>query len=584
MEKESLAFIYRLFKKYWFLILLALTGSVLESGALAGLAYIIKNVIDDVFIAKDYKSLIFIIVALLFLAAGKQIGFFLKDFVYPLVIFKGVRELRKVFYEKLLNVEPSFIYTRPLGDIISRFTNDLERFSQITSTIGTNVITETFTVIGIIFVLIYRDWKMFLIFLFSVPFLSLALGYFGEKRKKYSKKLQESLSDYTQHLNQVISGMEVVKLFHKGIFKKIFNSINEELYKREKKNRLYETLYLSSVEIIAYTATAGIIFYGGSRIIKGEITPGDFFSFLGGILILVNSLQILQRGIVNLKGLAPVIERLKFVIEMPQEKDKGLDFEGLKKEIRYKKVFLKKGENEILKDINITIKKGEKVGIVGLTGSGKSTFVKILPALVTDYKGDVFIDDEELRKYRISSLRKHIGMISQEVFIFNDTLRNNLLIAKPDATDDELMTALKKAKADFVYRLENGLDTVLGEKGSRLSGGERQRISIARIFLKNPDILIIDEGTSALDVETEEYVMYEIKKHFKDKTILMITHRLKVLDIVDRIVVMENGRIVENGTKEELIDKKGIFYRFFVLTSEEKKVVSSMRHKVKYKV
>ncbi|MDQ7056517.1 MAG: ATP-binding cassette domain-containing protein [Persephonella sp.] len=158
-------------------------------------------------------------------------------------------------------------------------------------------------------------------------------------------------------------------------------------------------------------------------------------------------------------------------------------------------------------------------------------------------------------------------MVSQEVFIFNDTLRNNLLIAKPDATDEELIEALKKAKADFVFRLEKGLDTVLGEKGSRLSGGERQRISIARIFLKNPDIIIFDEATSALDVETEEYIMEETGKYFKDKTALIITHRLKLLEITDRIVVMEKGRVVEEGTKEELLEKKGIFYRFSAIAN-----------------
>ena len=568
MEKESLGFLFNIFKKHWFLLILALLGSLLESGALAGLAYIIKNVIDDVFVAKSYESLLFVIFVLIILATAKQIGFFLKDYVYPLIIFKGEKELREKFYRKLLNAEPSFIIKQPLGDIISRFTNDLERFFQIASSLGTNVITETLTVFGIVLVLIYRDWKMFLIFLFAVPFLSLALGYFGEKRKKYSKKLQESLSKYTQHLNQILSGFEIVKLFDKKIFFNLFKKLNEELYTRERKNRFYETLYLSSVEIIAYTATAGIIFYGGYRIIKGEITAGDFFSFLGGVLILVNSLQILQRGIVNLKGLSPVVERLKFVLELPEEKDTGEEFKALKESILYKDVSLKIGENWILKDINLEIKKGEKVSIVGLTGSGKSTLVKILPALIKNYQGEVLIDGKELRNYKVSSLRKHIGMISQEVFIFNDTLRNNLLIAKPDATDEELIEALKKAKADFVFRLEKGLDTVLGEKGSRLSGGERQRIAIARIFLKNPDILIIDEGTSALDVETEEYVMEEIKEHFKEKTIIMITHRLQIVDIASKIVVMERGRIVEEGTKEKLLKKKGAFYRFYTLSSK----------------
>ncbi|SNR69889.1 ABC transporter ATP-binding protein [Desulfurobacterium atlanticum] len=567
--RKDIKFLLLILKKDWKLVALAIFGSILESIGLAGLAYIVKNVVDDVFIAKSYEKLVVVVSILLLLAVSKQIGFFLKNYIYPLVIFKAVKDLRKKMHEKIINAEPSFLRKISPGDLISRATTDLEKFAEISSTIGTNIITETFTVIGVIIVLIYRDWRMFLIFTIIIPFLSLALDFLGNKRKKYSQKQQESFSDYIQHLNQIISGFEVVKLFKKTIFFKVFERINETLFERQKKSKFYETVYLSTTEILAYAATGGIIFYGGIRIIKGEITPGDFFSFLGGVLIIINSMQILQRGIINLKALSPVIERIQFILNIPEEKAEGADFNGLKDKIEYKNVNVIIGNNHILKDINFTVRKGEKIGIVGLTGSGKSTLVKILPGLVKEYAGEVLIDGTELKKYSLPSIRNRIGMISQEVFIFNDTLRNNLLVAKPDATDEELIEALKKAKANFVFKLEHGLDTVLGEKGSRLSGGERQRIAIARIFLKNPDILIIDEATSALDVETEEYVMEEIKNHFKDKTILMITHRLKTLKIANRIIVMENGKIVEEGTKDELIAKKGAFYKFCTISETE---------------
>ncbi len=567
IEKESLKFLYTTYRRHWPLLVVALCGSLLESASMAGLAYIIKNVVDDVFVEKSYEKLIFVIFVLIGIAAAKQVGFFLKNYFYPVVIYKALKMLREKIYRRVVEAKPSVFRKQSPGDIISRATTDVERFGEISSTIGTNLITETFTVIGIVGVLIYRDWKMFLIFVLIVPLLAFALQYFGEKRKKYSQKLQESFSQYIQHLNQLIGGIEVVKLFHKKIFYRYFGKINEELFKRQKKNRFYETVYLSSVEIIAYTATVGIIFYGGSRIIKGEITPGDFFSFLGGVLILVNSLQTLQRGAINLKALSPVIDRIKYLLSLPVEENKGKEFKGLKKQISFVNLSVKIDHNLILDEINFTVKKGEKVGIVGATGSGKSTLVKILPALITEYSGKVLIDGTELREFSVFSLREKIGMVSQDVFIFNDTLRNNLLIAKLDATDEELMEALKKAKADFVFKLEDGLDTVLGEKGSRLSGGERQRISIARIFLKNPDILIFDEATSALDVETEEYIMEEIDRHFRDKTVFTITHRLKLLEITDRIIVMENGKIVEEGTKEDLLKKKGVFYRFSIISN-----------------
>ena len=564
---KHLKFVFEVYKPYIKLKLLAIGGSLFESIALTGLAYIIKNVVDDVFIAKSYEKLIFVIVVLIVLAILKQVGFVVKDYGMPLVIYKASRDLRFQVYEKILNASPSVFRKYTPGDLIGRAVSDIEKFGEIISRVATNIITEAFTIIGICGVLIYRDWKLFLIFILIVPLLAWALEHFGEKRKKYSRKVQESIGEYIHHLSQILSGIEVVKLFKKKIFLHIFNKINERLYERQKKNKFYETIYLSTVEIIAYVATAGIIFYGGIRIINGDLTPGDFFSFLGGVFILVNSLQAFQRGAVNVKALNPVIDRLLEVLNLPQEEDKGIEFAGLKDKIQYQNVSLSIDGNQILRNINLTIKKGENLGIVGPTGSGKSTLVKILPALITEYKGKVWIDNNELREYSISSLRDKIGMVSQEVIIFNDTLRNNLLVAKPDATEEELIEALKKAKADFAFKLENGLDTVLGEKGSRLSGGERQRIAIARIFLKDPDILIIDEGTSALDVETEEYIMEEINKHFLDRTVIIITHRLKLLDITDRVIVIEEGQIVEEGTKEELLKQKGIFYRFSTISS-----------------
>ncbi len=563
---KHLKFVFEVYKPYMKLKLLAIGGSLFESIALTGLAYIIKNVVDDVFIAKSYEKLIFVIVVLIILAVLKQIGFIIKDYGMPLIIYKASRDLRFKVYEKILNASPSVFRKYTPGDLIGRAVSDIEKFGEIISRVATNIITEAFTIIGICGVLIYRDWKLFLIFVLVVPLLAWALEHFGEKRKKYSRKVQESIGEYIHHLSQILSGIEVVKLFKKKIFLHIFNKINERLYERQKKNKFYETIYLSTVEIIAYTATAGIIFYGGIRIINGDLTPGDFFSFLGGVFILVNSLQAFQRGAVNVKALNPVIDRLLEVLNLPQEEDKGIEFTGLKDKIQYQNVSLSIDGNQILKNINLTIKKGENLGIVGPTGSGKSTLVKILPALITEYEGKVLIDNHELREYSLSSLRDKIGMVSQEVIIFNDTLRNNLLVAKPDATEEELIEALKKAKADFVFKLENGLDTVLGEKGSRLSGGERQRIAIARIFLKNPDILIVDEGTSALDVETEEYIMEEINRHFLDRTVIIITHRLKLLDITNRVVVIEEGQIVEEGTKEELLKQKGIFYRFSTIS------------------
>jgi len=490
----------------------------------------------------------------------------LKEASFPYASFKLLKELRQEAFVKILGSRPEFIYKRDLGDIISRVSNDIFTLKESLQKIGVDLLSQFFTVIFMIGVLIYIDWKLFIIILLLVPILFFSLSYFGKLREKYSKYQQESISNYTQFISQLIQGFELLKLFSTKILKIKFNKINNDIFNAQVKSILTDVFYLSSVEVVSYFTVALIISYGGYRIINGELTTGEFFAFLGALLILVNSAQVFQRGLLHIKIVQPIVRRIQDILNLPQEKDEGIEFKGLKKQIIYKNVNLEIDGNEILKDINLSIKSGQKLAIIGLTGSGKSTLVKLLPALVRGYRGEIFIDEHELKEYKPSSLRKHIGMISQEVFIFNDTLRNNLLIAKPDATDEQLLQALKKAKANFVENLENGLDTVLGEKGSRLSGGEKQRISIARIFLKNPEILIIDEGTSALDVETEEYIMDEIKNHFKNKTILMITHRLSIIDVADKIVVIENGKIIEEGSFSELIKKKGAFYRFYTLS------------------
>ncbi|ACD66809.1 ABC transporter related [Sulfurihydrogenibium sp. YO3AOP1] len=541
----AVKFIYENFKKYKLLLFLALIGSIVEAGALAGLTFIVKDVIDKVFIEKDLNKLKLIILVLLLLVIIKQIGFIFKEYMYPLALYKVMKNLRENIFKKILNADMSFFFGKQYGEILSRTTNDIEAFKSAMILIGVDFFTQLFTVIAMVGVLIYRDWKLFLIFLFATPLFAISFNYFGEKRKKYSQRVQESAGEYTQFINQLLYGLETIKLFSKEKILSVFESINERFFKNQRKNALYDVFFLSSIEIASYLAAGGIIFYGGVRIINGELTTGGLFSFLSALLILVNSSQILQRGLIQIKAVNPVIERIKFLLDMPQEKEDGIEFKGLKEKIEYKNVSLKINENKILEDVNVLIRKGQKVGIIGQTGSGKSSFVKLLYGVFRNYEGKILLDDTDLKEYNIKTVRDKIAVITQDVFIFNDTIENNLKITKPDATEEEIINALKKAKADFVFRLKDTVKTVIGERGSSLSGGERQRLAIARIFLKNPDIIIIDEGTSALDEETEKYVMEEIYSHFHDKTILIIAHRLKTLEKCDVFIVFENGKVKE---------------------------------------
>jgi subfamily B ATP-binding cassette protein MsbA len=548
----AVKFIYQKFKPYKILILLSLIGSVIEAGSLSGLTFIIKDVIDKVFIEKDLEKLKIIIFLVLGLALLKQVGFILKEYLFPLSLAKVVKSLREEIFIKIINADFTAFLGKRYGDIISRATNDIEAFRNSMIFLGIDFFTQSFTVIAMTFVLIYMDWKLFVIFLFATPLFAISFNYFGEKRKKYSKKVQESAAEYTQFLNQVISGLETVKLFKKDFVISIFKNINQLFFKNQRKNALYDVFFLSSIEVASYFAAAGIIFYGGLRIIQGEITTGSLFSFLSALLILVNSIQILQRGLLQIKVITPIVERIQFLLNIPQEKEEGVKFERLKIKIKYENVSLKIENHYLLKDVNVEIQRGLKVGIVGHTGSGKSSFVKLLYGIYKNYDGKIYLDEIELRDYNLATLREKMAVISQDVFVFNDTVENNLKIVKPDATEEQIIQALKKAKADFVFNHKDGIKMVVGERGSSLSGGERQRIAIARIFLKNPEIVIIDEGTSALDVETENYVMEEIYTYFADKTLLIVAHRLKTLEKCDKILFFERGKLIKEGTVKDL--------------------------------
>lgn len=544
MDRDSLKFLYSRFRDYKLHIILAIVGSIIEASSLAGLTYIVKEVIDKVFIEKDFGKLKLILIIIFTLAIFKQLGFILKEYVFPYALYKVLKGLREEIFSKIVEGKYSAIQSRQFGDIISRASNDVEALRHSIILVGVDFITQLFTAVAMVSVLVYRDYRLFLIFLVATPIFVLSFNYFGGKRKKYTQRVQESFGEYTQIVNQTLSGLETIKLFSKENIISLFKRINENFFKNQRKNALYEVLYLSSLEIASYIGIAGIILYGGISIAKGKITTGELFSFLSALLILVNSLQIIQRGIMQIKVLSPVIHRIQSVLNIETEKQEGKPFSGLREKIVFKNVSLLMGGKVILKDINIEIRRGEKIGIVGHTGSGKSSFLKLVYGLYQDeYRGSIEIDGVELKDLNLKSYREKVGVVSQDVFMFNDTVRNNLLIANPKADEEKIKRAILTAKADFVFQLPQGLDTVIGEKGGVLSGGERQRLAFARLYLKDPEIVILDEGTSALDTTTEEEVMREFYKHFKDRTVLIVAHRVSTLRECDRIITFENGRV-----------------------------------------
>ena len=560
---DNLVWIARKLKPYLPILFLSLLGSLLQSGGATAITLLVKRVIDDVFILKDQGKLSLTILLLLASALLMQVGFFLSKYLLSIASEKTLRDIREEVFEKLLKVPYSFFIKRPAGDIISRIVSDVDRIRQILIDQIPVLLREPLVGVALIGVLLYRDVLLTLFLAVAIPIMSLTVRYFGSKKGKHLRRSQEGTAELTQTLSQTLQGIENVKVFSaEGKLLESFRRFNEKIYRSLVKSELYITGNTAINYIFGYLVVAGVISYGGYRILQGHMTPGDFISYLTALFMVQPPLLNSQKALMNLRGSLPVVARVREMLSMEEERDGELEFKGLKEEIEFINAGVLIENRWILKDIKLKIGRGDRVGIVGHTGSGKSTLIKLIPRLI-DYTGSIRVDGTELRDFELRSLRSRIGMATQDTFLLNATIRENMLIAKPGATDEEIWEALRLALCDFVEKMDRGLDSVVGERGYSLSGGERQRLSIARLFLKNPEIVILDEATSALDMNTEKKLLRNIFSFFEGRTMLIVAHRLSNVMECDRIVVLKEGEIVEEGNFYTLIERKGEFFRIF---------------------
>ena len=537
--------ILSLLRPYIPLILLSLVGSVLQSLGATSITLLVKRIVDDVFILKEGKEAINITLLLLGSAVLMQVGYFLATFSVIYVSERIVKNLREEIYEKLLYSPFNFFLKTSSGDMISRIVSDLEGFKQVFGEYIPKLIREPFVVLALFGVLLYRDWVLTLFLLIFFPILYILTKYFSSKKKKYTKKQRENVALLTSVLNESLRGIENIKLYlSENKFINSFKEFSEKFFHSSVKINFYIVGNTVINYIFGYSVVALLLLAGSFRILKGEVSTGDFISYLTALFMIQKPILEIQKAIMNLKGTTPIFERVFSLTNLPREKDGSKEFEGFKREIKFINVSVEVNGKRILKGISFSVRKGDKVGIRGHTGSGKSTLVRIIPRLL-EYGGSVFIDKVELREFSLKSLRRNIGFSTQEVFLFKGTVRDNLLIAKQDATDEEMIKALKLAECDFILNSSHGLDYPVEERGINLSGGEKQRISLARVFLKNPDIVILDEATSALDPLTEEKVLRNLFSFFKDKTLFIIAHRESNLIFCNKILEFENGRLKE---------------------------------------
>jgi len=556
----------RLVKPHTPRLILAMLCMAVVGAATAAAAYLVKPAMDDIFLDRNEGMLILIPLAVIALYLLKGLCNYGQTVLMSHIGFRIVTDLRNDLYRHILRQPLSFFTKHPTGILISRVTNDVTYLQGAVSEAVTSLLKDSFTLVGLVFVIFWRDWKLAIIASLVFPLAVWPIAQFGRRMRRIAAESQVSMGDLISLLQETITGNRIVKAFgmeeHEN---RRFARENERQFRLTMKSVTVRAISSPLMEFLGGLGIAAIIFWGGYQVIEGTSTPGTFFSFLAALLMLyepvkrlTNVNNTIQQGLAGAERIfqvldtEPGIRNRPGAAELPPIRE-GISIEGVT--FRYE-------EDPVLRDVSLKIRAGEAVAFVGMSGGGKTTLVNLIPRFYDVSEGRVAIDGTDIRDVTLESLRAQIGIVTQQTILFNDTVRGNIAYGDVRRSDGDVVRAAMAANAhDFIQRLPQGYDTVIGEQGVKLSGGERQRISIARALLKDAPILILDEATSSLDTESEIEVQDALEKLMRGRTTLVIAHRLSTIRNADRIVALVDGRIVEEGTHESLLEKKGEYFK-----------------------
>jgi subfamily B ATP-binding cassette protein MsbA len=565
-----------LVKPYWGRLVVAGICSIFVSGMTGALAWLVKPAVDKVFVQKQATFLILLSLGVMGAYIGKGIFSFCHSYLMRSAGAKVVRDIRNKLYHHMLYLPMSFLHKDSTGAMVSRVINDAGFVQGLLSYTVKDIFVEGGSIIVLVCVATYRRWDLTLISIIVLPVAFYFVARLGKRLRRVSMRTQEKISGITEMLAESFSGNKIIKSFCREEEESgRFRDRNHDLYREMMRSqRIIEATSLM-MEFVGGIGIAFVLWYGGRLVIEGVITAGDFFSFLAAIFLIYTPARRLVSANNSLQQASAPLERIDSLLAEEKEAGGGITLEGFRNEIVFDHVsFRYEGtDNDALNSVSLVVKRGEIIALVGRSGAGKTTFVDLIPRFYSPAEGKISIDGVDVSSVTLKSLRSLIGIVSQDVILFNDTVRANIAYGKPGASEEELVTAAEAAYAhEFVLQLPNGYDTVVGEKGVKLSGGQKQRLSIARAILKNPPILILDEATSSLDTASEIMVQRALENLMNDRTAFVIAHRLSTVRRANRIIVMDRGKIVESGSHEELLASDGIYKRLHSLQFDDSAV------------
>jgi subfamily B ATP-binding cassette protein MsbA len=570
---EKLELIKRIFrtqvKKYLSQILIIFLFIIISALATSGVAWLLDPAIKKIFIEKNTKLLIIIPALIVIAFIIKSISIYIIRIKTIKISFNITKNIQILMADKILKSDTAFLVSKHSGKFISNFTNDTQTLLNVINGIAITAIKEFFTLIALLGLMFYQNWKLSILAIIMIPVAAFFSKKFGKKMGKVVNQSLQASEIFTKYLSEILKATSVIKIFQKESqesqnFKNIIEDRIEKMTKVER-TRLGAAPIM---ETITGVAIAIVVLVGGYLSIRNEIEVGSFFSFLTALMLAYQPVRALSgvnigvnEGLVAAKRIYELLDNKDDIAHDPNKKDLIIT----NKEIKFNNVsFSYPDGTEAIKNITTTINGGSTVAIVGKSGSGKSSFINLIPRFYNINSGEITIDKQNINQVNLQSLRKQIALVSQEIILFDDTVEANIRYGRLDATEEEILMASKNAAADeFIKDLPQGYQTIVGENGVKLSGGQKQRISIARAMLKNSSIILLDEATSALDSESESKVKFAVENLIKNRTTIIIAHRLSTIKTANKILVMSEGNLIIEGTHDELIQKSELYQKLY---------------------